>query len=86
MRDYAKLYAFVNARAGGAPCAVCGATGWRTTARVVRLPLVSEEDDTTEPGGPEAMIFACTSCGHIRLFLLQILEELASGEGNGRAA
>jgi hypothetical protein len=84
MRDYAKLHAIVNARTAGTPCVLCGHGAFRTTARVFRLPLVSEEDDTTESGGPEAMIFACLNCGHIRLFLLQILQELAAEAGNGR--
>ena len=85
MRDYARLHANVNARTAGAPCAICGHGTFRTTARVVRMPLVDDADGSTEAGGPEALIFACKSCGHVRLHLLQILEELAAGEGNGAA-
>jgi hypothetical protein len=83
VRDYARLHAVVNARTAGTPCLVCGHGAFRTTARVVRLPLVSEDDDSTEEGGPEALIYACLNCGHLRLFLLQVLEELAGAAGNG---
>jgi len=83
VRDYARLHALVQARAGGSPCAVCGNTTWRTTVRIVRLPLVSEEDGSTEAEGPEAMIFACKRCANVRLFLVSVLEELAAEAGNG---
>jgi hypothetical protein len=83
VRDYARLHALVQSRAGASPCGVCGNTTWRTTVRIVRLPLVSEEDGSTEAEGPEAMIFACKHCGHVRLFLLSVLEELAAEAGNG---
>lgn len=85
MRDYARLHAIVNARTAGAPCTLCGHGSFRTTARVVRMPVVSEEDDSTETGGPEALIFACLNCGHIRLHLLQIVQEIAAEMGNGGA-
>ena len=83
VRDYARLHAIVGARTSGVPCALCGHGAFRTTARVVRMPLVDDADGSTEPHGPEALVFACTACGHVRLHLLQILEELAADEGNG---
>jgi hypothetical protein len=86
MYDFAELYAIVQARAQSAPCAVCGHTEWRTTTRIVRLPLVSEDDGSTEPYGPEALFFVCKNCANLRLFLVSMLEEIAATSGNGAGA
>jgi hypothetical protein len=83
MYDLARLHAIVRARASAAPCAVCGGTEWRTTTRIVRLPLVSEDDGSTEPSGPEALFFVCKQCANLRLFLVSMLEEIAATSGNG---
>jgi hypothetical protein len=76
MRDLAELHAFIQERNDRAPCAVCGGTAWRTTTRIVRLPLVSESDGSTEEEGPEAVVYACRGCANDRLFLLSLLDEL----------
>jgi hypothetical protein len=83
MYDFAQLYAIVQARASHVPCAICGGTEWRTTTRIVRLPLVSEDDGSTETVGPEALFFVCKQCANLRLFLVSMLEELAAAAENG---